>query len=52
MIMKERIEEMGNFNGWRGVLGLYFTRKEIQPLRRYGITASTPIAEAYALINA
>ena len=26
--MKEKVFEAGTFNGWRGVIGLYFTRRK------------------------
>lgn len=32
--MKEKVFEAGTFNGWRGVIGLYFNRKELAQIRR------------------
>ena len=32
--MKEKVFEAGNFNGWRGVIGLYFTRKGLAQIKR------------------
>lgn len=32
--MKEKVFEAGTFNGWRGVIGLYFTRKELAQIKR------------------
>lgn len=31
--MKERIREVGEFNDWRGCMGLYFTQRQLQPLK-------------------
>ena len=51
-IMKEIIKEFGEFNGWRGCMGLYFNTKQLRPLKKYGITAATTLEEAYNIINA
>lgn len=51
MIMKEIIKEFGEFNGWRGCMGLYFNAKQLRPLKKYGITAATTLEEAYNIIN-
>lgn len=32
--MKEKVFEAGTFNGWRGVIGLYFNRKELSQIKR------------------
>ena len=32
--MKEKVFEAGTFNGWRGVIGLYFNRKELAQIKR------------------
>ena len=32
--MKAKVFEAGTFNGWRGVIGLYFTRKELAQIKR------------------
>ena len=45
--MKEQIREFGEFNGWRGCMGLYFTQKQLRALKRYGITAAMTLREAY-----
>ena len=50
-IMKEKIKDFGDFNGWRGCMGLYFTTKQLRPLKKYGITAATTLEEAYNIIN-
>lgn len=50
-IMKEIIKEFGEFNGWRGCMGLYFNTKQLRPLKKYGITAATTLEEAYNIIN-
>lgn len=49
--MEERIREVGEFNGWRGCMGLYFTQKQLRPLKKYRITAATTLKEAYNIIN-
>ena len=49
-IMKEKIKDFGEFNGWRGCMGLYFNTKELRPLKKYGITAATTLEEAYNII--
>lgn len=50
-IMKEKIKDFGEFNGWRGCMGLYFNTKQLRPLKKYGITAATTLEEAYNIIN-
>ena len=50
--MKEKIKEFGEFNGWCGCMGLYFNAKQLRHLKKYGITASTTLEEAYNIINA
>lgn len=32
--MKEKVFEAGIFNDWRGVIGLYFNRKELAQIKR------------------
>lgn len=32
--MKEKVFEAGAFNGWRGVIGLYFNRKGLAQIKR------------------
>lgn len=32
--MKEKVYEAGNFNNWRGVIGLYFNRKDLSQIKR------------------
>lgn len=34
MANKEKVFEVGNFNGWRGVIGLYFNQKELAQIKR------------------
>lgn len=50
-IMKEKIKDFGEFNGWRGCMGLYFNTKQLRLLKKYGITAATTLEEAYNIIN-
>lgn len=49
--MKEKIKDFGEFNGWRGCMGLYFNTKQLRPLKKYGITAATTLEEAYNIIK-
>lgn len=30
-IMKEKIKDFGEFNGWRGCMGLYFNKNSFAP---------------------
>lgn len=32
--MKEKVFNFGTYNGWRGVIGLYFNRKELAQIKR------------------
>lgn len=32
--MKEKVFYFGALNGWRGVIGLYFTRKDLAQIKR------------------
>lgn len=49
-IMKEKIKDFGEFNGWRGCMGLYFNAKQLRPYTKYGITAATTLEEAYNIL--
>lgn len=49
--MKEQIKNFGDYNCWRGCIGLYFTRKQLCSLKKFGITSSTTLQEAYNLIH-
>ena len=49
--MKERIRKVGEFNDWRGCMGLYFTQRQLRPLKKYGIIEATTLKEAYNIIN-
>lgn len=42
----EEIEEAGEFNNWRGVIGLYFSSTRIRPLKKYGVTPSMWLIDA------
>lgn len=48
--MKDEIKEFGEFNGWRGCMGLYFTTKQLRPLKKFGVTAATTLQEAYNIL--
>lgn len=49
--IKERIKYFGDYNCWRGCIGLYFTQKELRSLKKFGITSATTLQEAYYLIH-
>lgn len=49
--MEERIKEFGEFNGWQGCMGLYFTQRQLRPLKKYGVIEATTLKEAYNIIN-
>lgn len=51
MITKDEIKNFGEANNWRGCIGLYFTKKKVNSLKKLGISEGTPIKEAYKLIN-
>ena len=45
--IKNKIENLGNFNAWRGFVGLYLTKKELRTLKPYRITEDTTLLNAY-----
>lgn len=47
MSIKERIKEVGEFNGWKGYIGLYFTNKQLREMKKFGITKEDTIKTAY-----
>ena len=47
----QKIKSLGEFNEWRGFIGLYLTTKEIRPLKKYGITKETTIKVAFDILN-
>ena len=49
--MKEQIKDIGNYNCWRGRMGLYFTQKQLRSLKKFGITSAPTLQEAYNLIQ-
>lgn len=51
MTTTQKIKSLGDFNGWRGFIGLYLTTKEIRPLKKYGITKDTTIKGAFDILN-
>lgn len=55
--MKERIKYYGDFNNWKGYIGLFFNKKELREIaKEVGIKAkdieSYKLAEVYALYAA
>lgn len=49
--IKELLENIGNFNGWKGNICLYFTKKEVRELKYYGITGNMDIKQAYSKVS-
>ena len=49
--MKELLENIGNFNGWKGNICLYFPKKKIRELKPYGITENMNIRQAYLKVS-
>lgn len=50
--MKDLLENIGNFNGWKGNICLYFTKKEVRELKKlYGITENMDIRQAFLKVN-
>ena len=49
--MKDLVKNAGDFNNWKGCMGLYFTQKTIRPLKKLGITVETSIKEAYSILS-
>ena len=49
--MIQKIKEIGEFNAWRGFIGLYLTTKEVRSLKKFGITSETTIKEAYKILT-
>lgn len=49
--MKELLENIGNFNGWKGNICLYFPKKKVRELKRYGITEDMDIKQAYLKVS-
>ncbi len=45
--MKELLENIGNFNGWKGNICLYFSKNKIRELKPYGIKEDMNIRQAY-----
>ena len=45
--MIQKIKEIGDFNAWRGFIGLYLTTKEVRSLKKFGITKDMTIKQAY-----
>lgn len=48
--MIQKIKSFGEFNNWRGFIGLYLTSKEGRQLKKYGITSETTIRDAYEIL--
>lgn len=46
-ISLKSLENAGMFNGWRGCVGLYFTKRAINAVKKHGITEATSIKDAY-----
>lgn len=49
--MKDKIKDFGEFNGWRGCMGLYFNTKTLRTVMKYGITSATTLQDAYNILS-
>lgn len=49
--MLELIKGFGEFNNWRGCIGIYFTQKDLRPLKKLGITTETSLKDAYTILS-
>lgn len=48
--MKDRVKYYGDFNSWKGLIGFYFTKKELRQIaKEVGIKAKE--IEGYNLID-
>lgn len=46
--MKEKVKDFGDFNNWKGFVGLYFTKKELRQIaKEIGVEAKD--IESYKL---
>lgn len=40
--MKEKVKDFGDFNNWKGFVGLYFTKKELRQIaKEIGVEPAT-----------
>lgn len=46
----EVVKHIGNFNNWKGFIGLYFTKSEIRLMKKYGVTENKTIKEVYNIL--
>lgn len=54
--MKEKVFELGQFNGWKGCIGLYFNQKDIRMIAKeigikYTAIKEMTIKEVYELYD-
>lgn len=50
--IKETLKNIGDFNGWKGNICLYFPKKKIRELKKaFGITEDMDIKQAYNIIT-
>ena len=47
----QKIKNIGEFNEWRGFVGLYLTTKELRQLKKYGVTKDTTIKGAFETLR-
>jgi len=45
------LEEVGNYNNWRGYVEMYFTLARVRTLKNYGITRETTIKDAFGIMK-
>lgn len=49
--MFEKVKNMCEYNNGKGCVALYFTKKEIRQLKKYGIKDNHTILDAYNIIK-
>ncbi len=45
--IKNRLKDVGDFNGWKGHISLYFTQKQLHVLKKAGIDINLPMKDIY-----
>lgn len=48
--MKDKVKYYGDFNGWKGLIGFYFTKKELRQIAKE-VGIKTKEIEGYNLID-
>jgi len=50
-MIKNKIKTLGDFNNWKGVIGLYLNSKELRTLKPLGINKSMTISQVYEILK-